>query len=134
MRKIELADWFKAVIACVVLPGPFIAVSVWEDHEFNGMSPAEHLAMAQNELNAKTPDLRLARRHLTAIAANAIQSREANTLIEVVDAEQAKSDQKNQEIAQFRAYRANAIKQFVNDLKERGYDLRLRLLLIRQRN
>jgi hypothetical protein len=101
-----------------------ISYAVWENHEFEALTPGQHLTQAkENAIRGGNLSIDIALRHINAIPSNAVEAQEAATLaVDLQTKKQAVEDAvKTRRGA--KAYRDSAIVQLQKDLKSLGYDL-----------
>lgn len=101
----------------------FVAYMAWQEHKFNKMSPAAHLAAAKAGSIQNGSDRQDMKRHLEAIPKNAQQAGQAIALREQIDDDESRAGQEYELRAQANNARASAIVQLGKDLKDLGYEL-----------
>jgi hypothetical protein len=102
-----------------------------EQHEFNKMTPSQHLATAKSQSKTDLTTIGLALQHIASIPENSSESAEAIKLKEELLAQETKISDANAEKAKAEAERTaarnSAVERFGANLKDLGYDLKVEI-------
>jgi hypothetical protein len=108
-----------------------IAFGLWEDHTFNTMTPAQHLAEAKNVLEKSDSDSKNefswdeALRHARAVPTNSPEASEASEIAANLESRLEIVRQPRAAAQQAKIAQASTIRELQNQLRDLGYDIRV---------
>jgi hypothetical protein len=108
-----------------------IAFGLWEDHTFNTMTPAQHLAAAKNVLENSDSDSKNefswdeGLRHARAVPTNSPEASEASEIAANLESRLEVVRQPRAAAQRAKIAWASAIRELQNQLRDLGYDIRV---------
>jgi hypothetical protein len=115
MKDKRVVGW---IVALPLFWGCMLFSVWWDDHEFNKMSPARHLELAENLISFDE-----AWKHLDAITPNSPEAAKVPETRERLKAKRLANQQAATARASAAVGRAAAVTELEKDLRNRGYDL-----------